>query len=232
MASVNDLLSLIRGEVGNTSGKKYWDYYREHWRPNLGQYVDGWWTPYCACFVSWALDVAGVKCEGYPSTTAFERAWQANGQRIEAYDLQRGDTINFDWDGGGGDHVGFVEERLDAGYYMTIEGNASNAVRRCWRDASEILYGIRPYYESEDEMTEADFKRIEAAIDKRIAKVPVMVWSYKNSKYENVDAYRILRDVRDAAVGKPEGKPTDTSAAKTSRIQTLIDLIKGYIKQL
>lgn len=88
-------------------------------------------------------------------------------------------------------------------------------------------------------MTEADFKRIEAAIDKRIAKVPVMVWSYKNAKYENRDAYRILRDVRDEVVGAPTGLKVDTSAAKPGRVQKLIELVqklielvKGHIKQL
>ena len=236
MASVNDLLALIRPEVGNTSGKKYWDYY---WRGTWA-YSDGWSTPYCACFITWALGTLGIQCEGFPSACAFDGRWQANGRRVEAYDLQPGDVINFDWESdGSGDHVGFVEQRLDAGYYMTIEGNASNAVRRCWRDASVILYGIRPYYDTEDEMTEADLKKIRTIVQEEVAKTPVKVWSYKNAKYENVDAYRILRDVRDAIVGKPEGKPADTSAAKTNRIQTIIDgvnnavsLIKQYIKQI
>lgn len=157
MATVKDLVALIEGEVGNTSGKKYWDYY---WKGSWA-YVDGYTTPYCACFVTWALGTLGIRCEGYPSACAFDGRWQANGRRVEAYDLQPGDVINFDWgNDGSGDHVGFVEERLDAGYYQTIEGNASNAVRRCWRDASVILYGIRPYYDSEDEVTEADKRDI------------------------------------------------------------------------
>lgn len=229
MATVADLLALIRGEVGNTSGKKYWDYY---WKGSWA-YVDGYTTPYCACFVSWALGTLGIQCEGFPSACAFDGRWQANGRRVEAYDLQPGDVINFDWESdGSGDHVGFVEQRLDAGYYMTIEGNASNAVRRCWRDASVILYGIRPYYDSEDEMTEADLNKIRAIVQEEVAKTPVKVWSYRNTKYENVDAYRILRDVRDEVVGAPAGKPTDTNAAKAGRIQTLVSLVKQLIKQI
>lgn len=165
MASVADLLALVRGEVGNTSGKKYWDYY---WQGSW-EYVDGYTTPYCACFVSWALGTLGIPCEGFPSACAFDQSWQANGRRIEAYDLQPGDVINFDWDGGGGDHVGFVEERLDAGYYTTVEGNAGNAVRRCWRDASVILYGIRPYYSEENEVTDADIDKIATAAARKCA---------------------------------------------------------------
>lgn len=160
MATVKDLVALIECEVGNTSGKKYWDYCREHYFPWIGAYVNGSITPYCAAFVSWGLGVTDTKCEGFPSLQAFDASWRANGQRVEAYDLQRGDVINIDWDGGGGDHVGYVEERLDSGYYMTIEGNAGGKVARCWRDASVILYGIRPYYESEDEVTEADKRDI------------------------------------------------------------------------
>jgi len=229
MASVSDLLALIRGEVGNTSGKKYWDYY---WKGTWG-YVDGWSTPYCACFVTWALGTLGISCEGFPSACAFDGRWQANGRRVEAYDLQPGDVINFDWESdGSGDHVGFVEQRLDAGYYMTIEGNASNAVRRCWRDASVILYGIRPYYDEGDEMTEADLKKIRTIVQEEMAKVPVKVWSYKNTKYESVDVYRILRDVRDEVVGAPDGLKVDTSAAKAGRIQTLVSLVKQLIKQI
>lgn len=210
MATVKDLVALIEGEVGNTSGQKYWDYCREHWYPWIGAYVNGSITPYCAAFVSWGLGVTGTKCEGFPSLQAFDQSWRANGRRIEAYDLQRGDVINFDWDGGGGDHVGYVEERLDAGYYQTIEGNAGGKVARCWRDASVILYGIRPYYETEDEVTDKDKKEIAemaanlvvsklgARNSNGITKVGEWVWGAKNVALETVDCYQILRDIRNA----------------------------------
>ena len=31
---------------------------------------------------------------------------------VSVYDAQRGDVVIFDWDGGGTDHVGFVEKNL------------------------------------------------------------------------------------------------------------------------
>lgn len=208
MATVKDLLALIRGEVGNTSGKKYWDYY---WKGSWA-YVDGYTTPYCACFVTWALGTLGIRCEGFPSACAFDGRWQANGRRVEAYDLQPGDVINFDWESdGSGDHVGFVEERLDAGYYMTIEGNASNAVRRCWRDASVILYGIRPYYESEDEVTEADIEKIA----KRCAE-----YVYGDDAKANLNMYN--------ATHWTFGYVKSLSA----KVDKLTDLVRQLIKQL
>lgn len=54
-------------------------------------------------------------------------------------------------------------------------------------------------YRWEDALTEDDFKRIQSMIDKAVADMPRKVWSYKNTKLEKVDAYQILRDIRDIA---------------------------------
>ena len=129
----------------------------------------------------------------------------------------------------------------NTGYNYGYSGGAVMQQTYSLNDSRIAGYGVPNWalVDTEDEMTEADLKKIRTIVQEEVAKTPVKVWSYKNAKYENVDAYRILRDVRDAVVGKPAGKPADTSAAKTNRIQTIIDgvnnavsLIKQYIKQL
>lgn len=151
MATVADVLSIAGGEVG---------YYR-HDDPETGTKYGRWFAglmgssyyaqngvPFCAMFVSWVLDQAGARCEGFPSACAFSGSERFNGRRIEADALKAGDVINFDWDGdNGGDHVGIVERVLSPGIYRTIEGNVDGGrVKRCTRYASQILQGVRPYY--------------------------------------------------------------------------------------
>lgn len=103
---------------------------------------------------------------------------------VEPLNLQPGDFIGFDWDGGGqygGDHVGYVVQRVAAGDYWTVEGNCGGAVRLKHRTIENtrsyysdgsikgigIIGGIRPRYK-EDEVTDADIQKIAKA-----------VWSYQ-----------------------------------------------------
>lgn len=96
MATASDLLRVARAEVGNTSGRKYWDaYWRGSW-----SYVDGDTTPYCACFVSWCLKQAGVTAPHFPSAVAFDWA-DVGGRGIPPQNLEAGDLVAFDWDGDG-----------------------------------------------------------------------------------------------------------------------------------
>ena len=74
---------------------------------------------------------------------------------VSVYDARPGDVVIYDWDGGGTDHVGFVEKNLGGGTLQTIEGNTSsgsygsqsagNGVWRRVRNQS-IAYVIRPAY--------------------------------------------------------------------------------------
>jgi hypothetical protein len=110
--------------------------------------VDGYSTPWCACFVSWCLDQSGVRCPYFPSACAFDERDDLGGRKVSKYDLRPGDALSFDWDGDrGGDHVGFVYEVIESGHYRTIEGNTGNGVcKECERWASSIVCGVRPYY--------------------------------------------------------------------------------------
>lgn len=54
-------------------------------------------------------------------------------------------------------------------------------------------------WEDGNEMTEAEWTRlqklIDARLDAKLASVPARVWGYRNAKVEGVDAYQVLRDM-------------------------------------
>lgn len=128
---------------------------------------------WCAAFCS-AITVLGkLDCPYFPSTFAFDkRDLNVIGDRwVNPKDLQPGDFISFDWDGGGeygGDHVGIVTRRYGAGDYLTVEGNVSKEVgqrhrtientKTYWPDGSlkgiGIIGGIRPKYKEEPKLKE------------------------------------------------------------------------------
>ena len=116
-----------------------------------------WW---CMLFVSMCLDECGqIDAIGGFS---FNTDYTVNKVRqhpeayfVSVYDAEPGDVLIFNWDGGGTDHVGFVERNLGGGTLQTIEGNTSsgsygsqsagNGVWRRVRNHS-IAYVIRPAY--------------------------------------------------------------------------------------
>lgn len=231
MANASDLLRVARAEVGATSGKKYWDaYWRGSW-----SYVDGDSTPYCACFVTWCLNQSGVTSPYFPSAVAFD--WSdVGGRGIAPYALSAGDLVAFDWDGDKvGDHVGIIEVAHGGGVYTTIEGNTSGGVvARRTRYASQIVCGLAPYYTEEDIVTEKDKKEIaEMAANMVIQKMSAtnangvslvgrLVWGARNKNLEAVDAYQILRDVRNA-LGISDGqKVTKTTATNVGYDRSII----------
>jgi hypothetical protein len=101
MATVADLLKIAQGEVGYSrwndpqEGTKYGRWYAQKtgasWYGASG-------IPYCAMFVSWVLDKAGVKCNYFPSAVAFDNSDRATlgGAYVSKYNLQPGDVISFD----------------------------------------------------------------------------------------------------------------------------------------
>lgn len=151
-ASAYDIVQAAYAEVGNVSGKKYWDWYFG----GTWEYVDGWNTPYCACFCSYILGVNGVRSPCFPSACAFDERDDFDGRYVSKYDLQPGDVVAFDWDyDARGDHVGIVVGTFDGGVY-TVEGNTNGGVvAECTRYYSQIICGVRPYYEGvEDSSTD------------------------------------------------------------------------------
>lgn len=122
-------------------------------------------VPYCAMFVSYCLNWAGVEAAGLPGSYV---PWilSANsdaGRLVANEDAQPGDLVMFDWQGDGvADHIGIVEENhADEGWMQTIEGNTSSGsggsqsngggVYRRARNYSSIIGVARPYYETQEE---------------------------------------------------------------------------------
>lgn len=121
--------------------------------------------PYCAMFVSYCLNWAGIEAAGLPGAYV---PWilSANsdaGRLVANDDAQPGDLVMFDWQGDGvADHIGIVEENHpDEGWMQTIEGNTSpgsggsqsngGGVYRRARNYSSIIGVARPYYETQEE---------------------------------------------------------------------------------
>ena len=138
-----------------------------------------WW---CMLFVSMCLDECGqIDAIGGFS---FNTDYTVNQVRkhpeayfVSVYDARPGDVVIYNWDGGGTDHVGFVEKNLGGGTLQTIEGNTSsgdygsqsagNGVWRRVRNHS-IAYVIRPAYSDSEEASAtsgpADIRALQRAV--------------------------------------------------------------------
>lgn len=134
-----------RGEI--IGGKGYFS----EWY--IGNYADnpGWnqYTPWCACFLSWAADQKKASIDGNPPRFAKVD----DGMKLFRDDQWRdsgatpipGDYVFFDWDGDRDpDHVGAVLCVKD-GYLYTIEGNSGGKVAvNCYpkNDPRIMGYGV------------------------------------------------------------------------------------------
>ena len=155
MWTLDETIAYAKSQVGQTNGKVY------------AKIAVGWESPYdwCAYFCSTIKIKGQLDCPYFPNGFAFDkRDLGVIGNRwVEPRDLQPGDFIGFDWDGGGqwgGDHVGYVVQRVAAGDYWTIEGNCGGEVRLKHRTIENtrsakgigIIGGIRPKYKEEKKM--------------------------------------------------------------------------------
>ena len=162
--TLDETIAYAKSQIGQTNGKVY------------AKIAVGWESPYdwCAYFDSTIKIKGQLDCPYFPNGFAFDkRDLGVIGDRwVEPRDLQAGDFIGFDWDGGGqygGDHVGYVVQRVAAGDYWTVEGNCGGEVRLKHRTIENtrsyysdgslkgmgIIGGIRPYYSTpkkEDEV--------------------------------------------------------------------------------
>lgn len=140
-----------RGEIKNGDGtynyfsEWYIDGYKNH--PGWNQY-----TPWCACFLSWAAAQQSETINGTPPSfadvdkgmTKFKDSgmWRERGATPIP-----GDYVFFDWDGGTDpdpDHVGAVL-CVEGDFLYTIEGNSGGkvAVQRYLLSDSRIVgYGV------------------------------------------------------------------------------------------
>lgn len=139
-----------RGEI--IGGKGYFS----EWY--IGNYADnpGWnqYTPWCACFLSWAADQKKASIDGNPPRfanvdTGME-GFQKSGKWRNPNDANNmpipGDYVFFDWDRDSDpDHVGAVLCVDENGYLYTIEGNSGGRVAvNCYpkNDPRIVGYGV------------------------------------------------------------------------------------------
>lgn len=143
-----------RGEIlpENTSPYKYFS----EWY--IGNYADhpGWnqYTPWCACFLSWAADQQKTSIDGDPPRFAnvdtgmegFQKSGKWRNPNDEKNKPIPGDYVFFDWDGDRDpDHVGAVLCVDENGYLYTIEGNSGGKVAvNCYpkNDPRIMGYGV------------------------------------------------------------------------------------------
>jgi CHAP domain len=120
-------------------------------------------SPWCACFVSWALAAGGHPTllkgaqteKGFNSCGAGIKFFKAHNAWHPVAEAQAGDLAFFDWDHDGSqDHVGLVVEVDVKGKKVKcIEGNTSDkshsnggVVQEQWRNFSVIMGVGRPAY--------------------------------------------------------------------------------------
>lgn len=130
------LVNIAKSQLGNEGGEKFWSWYgftsREEW---------------CACFVSWCADQAGLIQSGAVPKFSLcmdgknwfqnQGKWQGAGSMPSP-----GAIVFFDWEHDGTcDHVGIVE-RCDGTTVYTIEGNSGDAVKeRSYAISSNSIMG-------------------------------------------------------------------------------------------
>ena len=137
------MVSAAKSQIGTEDGEKYWRWY------GFTEPVD-----WCACFVSWCADEAGlIEDEAVPMFSEVNegiRWFQERGRWIASteesvFKTKPGTIIFFDWEQDGvADHVGIVEACRN-GMVHTIEGNSGDMCRSTYylTDSSDILgYGL------------------------------------------------------------------------------------------
>lgn len=149
-------LQTLAGQYDSRGEIKKTDTYFSEWY--IGNYADhpGWnqYTPWCACFLSWAADQKKASIDGDPPRfanvdTGME-GFQKSGKWRSPNDANNkpipGDYVFFDWDRDSDpDHVGAVLCVDENGYLYTIEGNSGGKVAvNCYpkNDPRIMGYGV------------------------------------------------------------------------------------------
>ena len=145
-----------RGEIKSDDSTYTYKYFSEWYIDGYANHP-GWnqYTPWCACFLSWAADQKKASIDGKPPSFAdvdkgmasFKNSGKWRNPNDEKNKPIPGDYVFFDWDGATDpdpDHVGAVLCVKD-GYLYTIEGNSGGRVavqRYLLSDPRIVGYGV------------------------------------------------------------------------------------------
>lgn len=128
------IVEIAKQQVGNVGGEPYWRWYGFDHR-----------IEWCAVFVSWAANRAGVLNDKIPKFATGIEWFKSRGQwQSRGYFPRHGDIIFFDWEvDGKPNHVGIVE-KTENGYIYTIEGNSTDDGCRAKKYSinSNVIYGF------------------------------------------------------------------------------------------
>lgn len=145
MASALDVLEAARSQIGVQEGPNNDSPYGEWYGLNH--------NPYCAMFVSWCFNEAGLSSiiaaqtkKGFASCSGGLAWFQKHKRVVGKYQGQPGDIVFFNFNGDGTpDHVGLIENASKDGI-TTIEGNTSPDFRRGSQANGDGVYRRhRPY---------------------------------------------------------------------------------------
>lgn len=163
MGTVKQLLTIARGELGNTESPAGSN------RTKYGAWFGKDGYAWCMMFVQWLFAQIGVKL---PLRTAscgeLMRAAKAAGCWVTR-DFRPGDVVIYDFPGGAAtDHCGVVEMSLPDYGVQAIEGNTSQSgsqsnggqVCRKNRPKKYIVGAVRPVFEPEEEEDDMDITKI------------------------------------------------------------------------
>jgi hypothetical protein len=156
MSSAIDVLNAARGELGFVEGPNNDSKYGEWYGLNH--------NPYCAMFVSWCFNEAGMSSlvaasskKGFASCASGLAWFQKNKQVVNKYAGQPGDIVFYNFSGNGvADHVGIIEGASKDGI-TTLEANTSpdhsngsqangGGVYRRHRPYLNVMAIVRPKY--------------------------------------------------------------------------------------
>jgi hypothetical protein len=135
MVTAKDLISVYRGELGVREvpyGSNRGPRVRQY-QSSTGAYNAAW----CVSFLQWGFKKAGVSRIANRSAGVFYCVDWARKNGLLRYSPKPGYLAAYMWSAG---HIGIVEELLPGGGFVAIEGNASNMVRRNWRDGRNTVF--------------------------------------------------------------------------------------------
>jgi hypothetical protein len=134
MADVKTLLATYRAELGVREVP-----YGSNRGPRVRQYqssTGAYGAAWCVSFLQWGFQQVGVPRIANRSAGVFYCVDWARRNGLLRYSPKPGYLAAYMWSAG---HIGIVED-VSPGGFMAIEGNASNMVRRKWRDGRNTVY--------------------------------------------------------------------------------------------
>ena len=212
-----------------------------------GKHVSGKSYPWCAAFVSWVANNAGISTNVIPKSASAGAIYRAVGNKGGTYpkltDAKPGDLAIFTNDGtiNTSKHIGIVES-ASGGKINTIEGNSSDAVsRRSYKNTNKTILLARPAYPSSSvKASKTGLGRNENKLMSKYGQFKSTIYGKGNGQYvsttekiKDLNGYRTIEySGLDKAINaasniqKPKyGRSTVQSSISPQVIKSIIELL-------